>query len=326
MFMALLAVVAFIFSLGYAIRRRRTKVGQSASQPTGHAFCALSLVPPIQPRSSHRFATKHAVIYERLPHQEWSEDRAKDAAEGASRFAGFDLFVGNIPFSVSEKVSLLVGLVGILVGWSMGLVGQSMGLVVRSVGWLFGWSMGCSVRRSFGLVIKREKGVVVGMATRRYALTLRRLAVAGPPFPPARAVFLSFGRSMGWAVGRSIVGPVGRAADRQTGTSCRDDHALVSRLASHGRRSPFPSAKVIFSSVGRWIGQSIGRTGDIHGRRQTDRQIDRQIDRQTDRLADRQADTLTNMLTNRQDRQGALVGSQLVFASHVWRPCTHIFP
>eukprot|EP00904_Undaria_pinnatifida_P014127 jgi/Undpi1/9845/HiC_scaffold_28.g12299.m1 len=35
--------------------------------------------------------------------KEWSEDRAKDAAEGALRFAGFDLFVGNIPFSVSEK-------------------------------------------------------------------------------------------------------------------------------------------------------------------------------------------------------------------------------
>ncbi|CAN0158407.1 unnamed protein product, partial [Hapterophycus canaliculatus] len=33
----------------------------------------------------------------------WTEDRAKDAAESVKRFAGFDLFVGNIPFSVSEK-------------------------------------------------------------------------------------------------------------------------------------------------------------------------------------------------------------------------------
>lgn len=35
--------------------------------------------------------------------QDWTEERAKDAAESVKRFAGFDLFVGNIPFSVSEK-------------------------------------------------------------------------------------------------------------------------------------------------------------------------------------------------------------------------------
>lgn len=36
--------------------------------------------------------------------QDWTEERARDAAESVKRFAGFDLFVGNIPFSVSEKV------------------------------------------------------------------------------------------------------------------------------------------------------------------------------------------------------------------------------
>lgn len=38
--------------------------------------------------------------------QDWSEERLRDAKAKAAAPAGFgfDLFVGNIPFSVSEKV------------------------------------------------------------------------------------------------------------------------------------------------------------------------------------------------------------------------------
>ncbi|CBJ27692.1 RNA recognition motif-containing protein [Ectocarpus siliculosus] len=35
--------------------------------------------------------------------KDWTEDRVAATAEAAKKFAGFNLFVGNIPFSVSEK-------------------------------------------------------------------------------------------------------------------------------------------------------------------------------------------------------------------------------
>lgn len=40
-----------------------------------------------------------------LPAQDWTESRVAETAEAVKKFAGFNLFVGNIPFSVSEKVS-----------------------------------------------------------------------------------------------------------------------------------------------------------------------------------------------------------------------------
>lgn len=39
------------------------------------------------------------------PAQDWTEDRVEQTAEAVKKFAGFNLFVGNIPLSVSEKVS-----------------------------------------------------------------------------------------------------------------------------------------------------------------------------------------------------------------------------
>ncbi|CAM9096469.1 unnamed protein product [Pylaiella littoralis] len=48
-------------------------------------------------------AERALTLTENFLMKDWTENRAKDAAEAAKRVASFELFVGNIPLSVSEK-------------------------------------------------------------------------------------------------------------------------------------------------------------------------------------------------------------------------------
>eukprot|EP00903_Cladosiphon_okamuranus_P009820 g9333.t1 len=48
-------------------------------------------------------AERALTLTENFLMKDWTEERTRDAAESVKRFAGFELFVGNIPLSVSEK-------------------------------------------------------------------------------------------------------------------------------------------------------------------------------------------------------------------------------
>ncbi|CAM9554573.1 unnamed protein product, partial [Ectocarpus fasciculatus] len=48
-------------------------------------------------------AERALTLTENFLMKDWTEDRVEQTAEAVKKFAGFNLFVGNIPFSVSEK-------------------------------------------------------------------------------------------------------------------------------------------------------------------------------------------------------------------------------
>lgn len=232
MFLVLLAIVDFLllFLCTLFVENRQ---GRPVSQSAGGRCFFNAFIVPLDPIPFLASVHHQTRCYIRTPSTS-GVVRGPGEGRGGRRFEVYRVraFCRKHPFFRQREGQSfgrsVYRLVGPCVGFSVDGVGRSVGgLVVRLIDGMVGRSVDRLVRWS------GEREMLPGWP-RRHALILRRLAVFGPLSASKKGIILVF-RSVDGLVGRSIIGSVGRAADRQTGTCCRDDYVMVSRLTSHGR-------------------------------------------------------------------------------------------